>query len=63
MLKEVHVRSSAELADGSPMFPGTWIETWVLMPGAGVWILASFRPAPGARGRGFGDPWRGMTQA
>jgi hypothetical protein len=28
------------------MFPGVWIELWVFMPGAGVWVLASFRPAP-----------------
>jgi hypothetical protein len=46
MLKEIYVRSSAELEDGSPMFPGTWVETWILLPGTGAWMLLSFRPAP-----------------
>jgi hypothetical protein len=44
MLKEIYVRSSAEPEDGSEMFPGTWVETWILLPGTGAWMLLSFRP-------------------
>ena len=46
MLKQIHVRSTAERDDGTPLYPGTWVETWLFMPGAGVWVLVSFRPAP-----------------
>jgi hypothetical protein len=46
MLKQIHVRSTAERDDGTPLYPGTWVETWVLMPGAGVWMLLDWRPAP-----------------
>jgi hypothetical protein len=46
MLKEICVRSTAERDDGSPMFPGFWIETWILLPGTGAWMVLSFRPAP-----------------
>jgi hypothetical protein len=46
MLKQIYVRSTAERDDGSPMFPGVWIETWVLMPATGVWMLVAYRPAP-----------------
>ena len=51
MLKEVHVRSSAERDDGSPMFLGVWIETWVSMRGTGVWMLVAYLSA-GAPSRG-----------
>jgi hypothetical protein len=37
--------TSARNSDGSLMYPGEWMETYALLPGAGVWMMLSFRPA------------------
>ena len=46
MIKQNFVSLPSKNRDGSPMFPGVWIETWLLMPGTtGVWLLAGLQKA------------------
>lgn len=43
MVRFVKVRYSAQWTDGSPMYPGTWVETWVLICPT-VWMLVGIEP-------------------
>jgi hypothetical protein len=46
MILQNFVTLPSQNRDGSPMFPGVWIETWLLMPGTTeVWLLAALQPA------------------
>lgn len=40
------VQSTACDKDGWPLYPGTWVEVWLLHPLMGVWFLVSFSPGP-----------------
>lgn len=41
-MKRVVVRPASKYANGDLMFPGEWVETWILQEAIGVWFLVDF---------------------
>ena len=44
MLSYREVEPESQNPDGSPMFPGVWVEVWVKDRVTGVSMLVAFRP-------------------
>lgn len=44
MIRQELLRMSSQHLDGSPMYPGVWLRTWVLLPGTRVWMCVSCVP-------------------
>lgn len=44
MIRVVPVRLSSQYLDGSPMYPGVWLQVWLFNPCLKVWSMVDLKP-------------------